>query len=102
MYDPISPWFYHFWSSGFVGLLAWLWISSTSTKQLEEDQNGLTNWTFWSQLRLPLLLAVWTHITADVIEHGYPPRIINGMQQLIRFLLDHLLDLLIYMILSFY
>jgi hypothetical protein len=39
------------------------------------------------QFLLLLLLATWTHIFADVVEHGYAPRTIEGITGLLRWLL---------------
>jgi hypothetical protein len=75
MYDPIHPGFYHFWSSASVGLLVWLSTYSTWSPWSLTAPDGSTIWKFWWQLRVPLLCAVWTHIVADVVEHGYLPRV---------------------------
>jgi hypothetical protein len=71
-----------------VGLLAWALISLTSTEQSLADHAGSTGWTYWSHLRLPLVLAAWTHIIADIIEHGELPRAVNGARMLVRFLTE--------------
>lgn len=86
MIDPFHPGLYHLWSSGSVGLLAWLLMRATSSGSSSTAHGGSTSSTCWSQLRIPLLLAVWTHIIADLIEHGGLPRIASGLSELLRFL----------------
>lgn len=86
MYDPIHPAFYHFWSSGLVGLLGLASIYLISTRRSSAARDGSTNWMSSRRLYLLLLLAAWTHIPADVIEHGNGPRISNGIRQLAAFL----------------
>jgi hypothetical protein len=39
------------------------------------------------QLLLLLVLSAWTHIVADVVEHGYAPRTVEGVSGLLQWLL---------------
>lgn len=86
MYDPINPGFYHFWSSGVVGLLGLALIYLTSSQSSSTDQGGSISWISLRQFYLLFVLAAWTHIVADVIEHGGLPKIISGIQGLTEFL----------------
>jgi hypothetical protein len=86
MYDPINPGFYHFWSSGVVGLLALSLIYLTSSQSSPTDRDGYISWISIRQFCLLLLLAVWTHIGADVIEHGGLPKVLSGSRGLIKFI----------------
>lgn len=88
MYDPIHPVFYHFWSSGLVGLLGLGLMYLISSLQPSTAPNGSVNWMSLPRFCLLLLLAVWVHIPADIIEHGYQPRIASGIAGLIEFLLS--------------
>ena len=88
MIDPFGGAFYHFWSSGLVGLLGLAWIYSTSTGSSSADRDGSTSWISSRQFFSLLVLSAWTHIFADVIEHGGPPGIVQGMQGLTDFLLS--------------
>jgi hypothetical protein len=84
MIDAYHRGLYHFVSSGAVGLLAWLlicWISSSSSSTGHAGSTGSTWRWHW---RIPLLLAVWTHIVADVVEHGNLPRLASGVMELFR------------------
>lgn len=75
---------YHFVSSSLVGLLAWRLMASTDSRS-SEHQNGSTNSTYWRRWGIPLLCAVWAHILVfDIIEHGEPPKIDEGMRELLR------------------
>lgn len=85
MYDPIHPGLYHFWSSGLAVFLGLVLIYSTSPRSQSEDRDGSISWMSSRQFYLLLLLAVWVHIPADVIEHGGPPKIVSGMKGLIEF-----------------
>jgi hypothetical protein len=85
MYDPINPAWYHFWSSGLVGLLGLVLIYLTTSRSQSTAQDGCTGWISSRQFYLLLLLAVWLHIPADMAEHGYPPRILSGMEGLVEF-----------------
>jgi hypothetical protein len=86
MYDPINPGLYHLWSSALVGLLGLVWIYLTSSPSQSTGQDGFISWISTRQFCGLLLLAVWTHIAADVIEHGFLPRAISGAQGVINFL----------------
>ncbi|ESS05675.1 MAG: hypothetical protein A07HB70_02153 [uncultured archaeon A07HB70] len=86
MYDPINPGFYHLWSSGLAGLLGLAWIYLTSSRSPSTDRGGSISWISIRQFYGLLLLAVWTHIAADVVEHGGAPSAISGAQGAIRFL----------------
>ncbi|MFD1632342.1 hypothetical protein ACOZ4L_06060 [Haloplanus ruber] len=86
MYDPIHPGFYHFWSSALVGLLGYLSICLISSVSQSTDLRGCGTSISLRQFYLLLVLAVWTHIIADVIEHGYLPRIGWGLQGLSDYL----------------
>lgn len=88
MYDPINPGFYHLWSSGLAGLLGLAWIYLTSSRSQSTDQDGSTSWISIRQFYGLLLLGAWTHIAADVIEHGGAPNAVSGAQGAIRFLMS--------------
>lgn len=85
MYEPINPALYHFWSSGLVGLLGLVLIQLISSQSSSTAQDGSSDWISSRQFFLLLLLAVWLHIPADVVEHGYPPRTVSGLQGLTDF-----------------
>lgn len=87
MYEVYYRGLYHLLSSGSVGLLAWLLMYSTYSPFSSPARGGSTSSISWSQLRVPLLLAVWTHIIADIVEHGGPPEVVAGITGLLRFLL---------------
>lgn len=86
MYDPIHPGFYHLWSSGLAGLLGLAWIYLTSSRSPSTARDGSTSWISTRQFYGLLLLAAWTHIAADAVEHGGAPKAISGAQGAIRFL----------------
>jgi len=86
MYDPIHPAFYHFWSSALVGSLGLAWIYLISSPSSSTDQRGCISWMSSRQLLLLLLLSVWIHIPADIVEHGYGPRTVEGVTGLLRWL----------------
>jgi hypothetical protein len=85
MHEFIHRGLYHFWSSGLAVLLGLVSIYLTSSRSRSEDRDGSISWMSSRQFYLLLLLAVWVHIPADVIEHGGPPKIISGIQGLIEF-----------------
>ncbi|MFT4881068.1 MAG: hypothetical protein ACI9HI_001069 [Salinirussus sp.] len=91
MYDPIHPGLYHLWSSALVGLLGLVWIYLTSSPSQSTGHGGSTSWISTRQFYGLLLLAVWTHIGADVVEHGWLPRAVSGAQGAINFLTGILL-----------
>lgn len=88
MYDPIHPAFYHFWSSALAVSLGLALIYLTSSDSQSEDHGGFISWMSSRQLYSLFLLSVWVHIPADVIEHGFLPKIVSGMQGLSEFLLN--------------
>lgn len=79
MYEPLHPGLYHFWSSGLVGLLALALMYLISSRSSQTARDGSTNSISSRQFLLLLFLSVWTHIFADVIEHGSLPKIIEGV-----------------------
>ena len=87
MYEPLNPGFYHFWSSGLAGLLGLVLIRSMSSNTPSTARDGSTGWMSSRQFLLLLVLAAWTHIVADVIEHGHLPRIDEGLAGLLSWLL---------------
>mgnify|MGYP007124914555 FL=1 len=87
MYDPINPGFYHFWSSGLAGLLGLVLMRSISSSKRSTAHDGSIGWMSSRQFLLLLVLAAWTHIAADVIEHGHLPRIDEGLAGLLSWLL---------------
>lgn len=89
MYEPVNPGFYHFWSSALVGSLGYLSIYLTSLGTQSTDQDGSAVSISSRQFYLLLLLAVWTHILADVVEHGSLPQINRGIQGLLGYLSSH-------------
>lgn len=82
-----TPWLYHFLSSGLVGLLGLALMRSTSSSTSSTAPDGSTNWISSRQFLFLLLLAVWTSIFADVVEHGHLPRIGEGLAGLAQWLL---------------
>lgn len=86
MVDAIR-WLYHFSSSGLVGLLALALMRSISSSTSSTARDGSTNWISSRQFLLLLLLAAWTSIFADVVEHGHLPRIGEGLAGLAQWLL---------------
>lgn len=87
MYDALNAVFYHFWSSGLVGLLGLALMRSISSSTWSTDRDGSIGWMSSRQFLLLLCLAAWTHIVADVIEHGHLPRIEEGVAGLLSWLL---------------
>jgi hypothetical protein len=79
MYIPIDRVWYHFWSSALAGVLVLALIHLISSRLSSPDRDGYINWIYLRRLRLALLFSVWTHIFADIFEHGYFPRIIAGL-----------------------
>jgi hypothetical protein len=91
MYEPIHPGFYHLWSSALVGGLGLAWIYLTSSPSQSTARDGSISWISTRQFYGLLLLAVWTHIIADIIEHRGLPSAISGAQGAISFLTGILL-----------
>ena len=85
MYDLIIRGLDHFLSAGAEGLWALALIYLTSSRSSSTDHGGSISWISLRQFSLLLVLAAWTHIVADVLEHGGPPQIVSGIQALIRF-----------------
>jgi hypothetical protein len=85
MHGLIHRGLYHFWSSGLAVLLGLVLIYLISSRSRSEDHDGSISWMSSRQFYLLLLLGVWVHIPADVIEHGGPPKIISGLRGLIEF-----------------
>jgi hypothetical protein len=82
--DFLLPAAYHFVSSSLVGLLAWRLMASTDSRS-SEHQSGSTSSTYWRRWGIPLLCSVWAHILVfDIIEHGEPPKIAEGISELVR------------------
>ncbi len=88
MYDPIHPAFYHFWSSALAASLGLALIYLSSSGKQSGDHGGSISWMSSRQFYSLLLLSVWMHIPADVVEHGFLPRIGSGMRGLTDSLLD--------------
>lgn len=78
--------FVHFFSSAFMGVLVFWWISTTGLPSLRKDHNGSTSSTYLWRLSLPLLFSVWAHIMVDIIGHGYLPRIVEGISGMIQWM----------------
>lgn len=93
MLDLFVRGLYHFVSSGFVGWLVWRSTGSMSSGSWSTGLTGSTSSISWSRLRLALLSAVWTHIIADMVEHGYPPKLHEGIAGFGRWLIDLLATL---------
>jgi len=70
---------YHFLSSALVGSLALAWISSTGSRSSRPARGGFTSSISSRQWCSLLVLSVWTHIFADVLEHGSLPKIADGL-----------------------
>lgn len=85
---PIDRVWYHFWSSALVGLLALASMRLISSRYSRTDHGGSTSWISSRRLSLLLLLSVWTHIFADVIEHGFLPKVVSGLSGLTDALLS--------------
>jgi hypothetical protein len=83
----LTPGLYHFLSSGLAGLLGLVLIRLTSSSESPAAPGGSTGWISSRQFLLLLVLAAWTHIFADVLEHGHLPRIGEGIAGLVRWLL---------------
>lgn len=87
---PIDLVWFHFWSSALVGLLGLASMRLISWRSSRTAPDGSTSWISLRRLSLLLVLSVWTHIFADVVEHGFLPRAgrgIGGMIDALRSLL---------------
>ncbi|MFC7139479.1 hypothetical protein ACFQMA_06450 [Halosimplex aquaticum] len=80
---PLDLVWYHFWSSALVGLLGLASMRLISWRYSSTAPDGSTSWISSRRVCLLLLLSVWTHIFADVIEHGFLPKIGSGLGGLI-------------------
>ncbi|WP_459192583.1 hypothetical protein [Halosimplex sp. J119] len=80
---PIGLVWYHFWSSALVGLLGLASMRLISSRYSPTGRDGSTSWISSRRVCLLLLLSVWTHIFADVIEHDSLPMIGSGLGGLI-------------------
>jgi hypothetical protein len=83
MNDLVLRVFYHLWSSSLAGSLALASISLTASRSSRADRDGFTNWIYSRRFALALVFSVWTHIGADVIEHGSAPKICEGIRGVI-------------------
>lgn len=85
---PIDLVWFHFWSSALVGLLALASMRLISWRSSRTDPDGSTSWISSRRVSLLLVLSVWTHIFADVVEHGFLPRVNRGLDGMMDALLS--------------